>query len=333
MPAAPPVSMLLIAYEQEATIGAAVRGALAQTYSPLEILISDDASTDGTWAEIERAARDHRGPHRLVLQRNAVNLGIGAHLDSLVARSNGELLVVAAGDDVSLPHRCARLVDAWLAAGRRPDLIASRLLDIDAEDREGGEIVPTDLAAYRDARDWIARPPHVVGAAQAWTRRVYDRFGRLPAGSVAEDRLMVFRAILAGGAITLAEPLVRYRRGGISQRRRALSADVVARRLVANSRHALVEVPQLLADAAAAGQLAAVEGPLRRELAREAFVRDVFAARGLAGRLRAFRGAAGVPPGWRLRVLVYAACPALTAPFFAIKRWAARRRADAAPRG
>ena len=317
--------MLLIAYRQEATVEAAIRGALAQTYSPLEIIVSDDASPDGTWAVIERVGREHAGPHRLVLCRNPVNLGIGAHLDALVARSTGELLVVAAGDDVSLPQRCERLVDAWLAAGRRPDLIASRLVDLDEAGAVGAEIVPSDLAAYRDAADWIARPPFVVGAAQAWTRRIYDRFGPLPAGSVAEDRLMVFRAILAGGAITLDEALVQYRRGGVSRRRRAMSAADVYRRLLANSRHAVVELPQLLADAAAAGQLAAVEGPLRRELAREAFVRDVFRATGLVQRWRTVRAARDVPWASRLRVLAYAACPVVYAPFFALKRLTARR--------
>ncbi len=323
--ALPRVSMLLIAYRQEATVEAAIRGALAQTYSPLEIIVSDDASPDGTWDVIERVGRAHEGPHRLTLCRNPVNLGIGAHLDALVARSTGELLVVAAGDDVSLPQRCERLVDAWLAAGRRPDLIASRLIDIDEAGAVGAEIVPSDLAAYRDAADWIARPPFVVGAAQAWTRRVYDRFGPLPAGSVAEDRLMVFRAILAGGAITIADALVQYRRGGVSRRRRALSAADVSRRLLANSRHAVVELPQMLADAAAAGQLAAVEGPLRRELARETFVRDVFEATGLADRWRSVLAAHGVPWPWRLRILAYAACPRVYAPFFALKRLTTRR--------
>ncbi len=48
-PSSPLVSMLLIAYQQADIIGAAIAGALAQTYSPLEIVISDDASGDGTW--------------------------------------------------------------------------------------------------------------------------------------------------------------------------------------------------------------------------------------------------------------------------------------------
>ncbi|WP_235580375.1 glycosyltransferase [Rhizobacter sp. Root404] len=322
--ARPLVSMLVLAYQQAATIEAAVRGALAQAYSPLEIVISDDASTDATWAAIERAVAGYGGPHRLVLNRNPGNLGIGAHLNRMVGLSHGELLFVAAGDDISLPQRCARVVDAWLAAGRRPDLISSALVDLDESGHAHDAITPTDLSTYRDAADWIARPPHVIGAAQAWTRRVFDRFGPLPAGTVAEDLLMVFRAIVSGGAITLAEPLVQYRRGGISRRRRNLHARDVVERLLKNNRHALVELPQLLADARRAGQLEAVEDALSLQFEREVFVRDVFGATTLAQRWRAFVAARRVPLALRARLLVYAACPAVMAPFFVLKRVAKR---------
>ena len=319
------MSILLIAYEQQATVAEAIAGALAQTYSPLELVVSDDASRDDTFAAMQAALAGYRGPHRVVLNRNERNLGIGAHLSRAVAMSHGELLFVAAGDDVSLPQRCERVVEAWLASDRRLDLIASALDDVDEHGAVHARIAPSDLSTYRDAADWIARPPFVVGAAQAWTRRVFDRFGALPEGVVAEDLLMVFRAIVSGGAATLAEPLVRYRRGGISRRRRAMRARDVVERLLRNNRHSLVELPQLLADARVAGQLPAVEAPLQRQLAREVFIRELFAATTLARRLRVVARASAVPLGPRLRFATYAVCPALLAPLFALKRLAARR--------
>jgi glycosyltransferase involved in cell wall biosynthesis len=310
----------LIAWNQEATVAEAIAGALSQTYSPLEIMVSDDASTDGTWPAIERALAGYTGPHRVRLNRNPVNLGIGAHLSRLVELSAGELLFVTAGDDVSLPTRCERVVSAWLDADRRPDLIASALLDVDADGNPHGVITPSDLGTYRDAADWISRPPFVVGAAQAWTRRLFDRFGPLPAGVVAEDLIMVFRAIGSGGARTLPEPLVRYRRGGLSRAVRNLCVADVVGRLLKNNRSSLVELPQLLADASAMGQLAAVEATLRKRLARELYIRDVFAAPSLAARIAAFRRADGVPLASRLRLGLYAAWPAAFAPFFFVKR-------------
>jgi glycosyltransferase involved in cell wall biosynthesis len=66
----PLVSMLLLIYQQQSTVEAAVRGALAQTYSLLEIVISDDASTDGTRAAIDHALDGYNGPHRIIRNTN-----------------------------------------------------------------------------------------------------------------------------------------------------------------------------------------------------------------------------------------------------------------------
>lgn len=325
----PLVSVLLIAYRQADTVGAAIAGALAQTYEPLEILASDDASGDGTWEAMQRAVASYTGPHRVVLNRNEHNMGIGAHLSALAQRAQGELLVVAAGDDVSLPQRCEKLVEAWLAHERRPDLLASALADLDADGRVHGEIVPSDLGAYTSLAQWAAQPPFVVGAAQAWTKRLFDRFGPLPAGTVAEDLVMVFRAIGSGGAITLREPLVQYRRGGISRRRRNLHARDVVERLLKNNRHALVETEQMLKDAELMGRLDQIGPHLRGVLARERFIADLFAAPGFASRCSVALRAGSQPLALRLRLWVYAAAPWLLAPFFALKRLAASRRGGA----
>ncbi|MDP3824258.1 MAG: glycosyltransferase [Burkholderiales bacterium] len=323
---APLASILLIAYQQERTVAEAVAGALSQTYSPLEIILSDDASSDGTFAAMQAAVASYTGPHRIVLNRNPQNLGIGAHLSHLVSLSKGEMLCVAAGDDVSLPQRCETVMAAWRASGQRLDLIAAALIDIDESGRTGAVITPSDLGTYHNAADWLARPPFVVGAAQAWTRRVFERFGPLPKGVVAEDLVMVLRAVMSGGAVTLAEPLVRYRRGGLSFRRRAQTAADVVKALLKNNRSSLVELPLLLDDARKADQLAALEPALRARLARELFVRDLFAATSLPARCRVVLSAQSVPLALRLRLFVYAACPALLAPFFWLKRSVRRAR-------
>ena len=322
----PLVSMLLIAYQQPDTVARAIRGALAQTYSPLEIVISDDASNDNTFAAMQAAVAGYAGPHRIVLNRNPHNLGIGAHLSHLVGLSKGELLFVAAGDDVSLPQRCETVVRAWLAHGRRPDLIASALFDMDDAGAMHAPIVPSELQRYRSVSDWLANPPFVVGAAQVWTRRLFDRFGPLPAGVVAEDLIMVFRAIGSGGAITLPEQLVGYGRGGISRRVRNLRAQDVTARVLKNNRHALVEHEQLLRDARTMGQLDAVQTAFDAKLKRERFIRDVFAAQGMAKKFGIALQASGVPFALRLRMALYAALPGIYAPFYFLRRLVSQRR-------
>ena len=320
----PSVALLLMAFNQQATVGAAVQAALAQDHSPLTLVLSDDASTDATFDVMQRAVAGYGGHHRVVLNRNPHNLGIGAHLSRLVGLCDADLLLVAAGDDISLPQRARRTVEAWLAADRRIDLVAAPLEDIDAEGRSNGVIRPSDLGRYRNLDDWLADPPHVVGAAQAWTRRLWDRFGPLPAGVVAEDRVMVMRAIGSGGAITLSEPLVRYRRGGISRRVRNLYAHDVIARLLKNNRHALVELPLMLRDAQTIGQCGEVERALGIELTRESFVHDLFTAPRWFEKLRIAYAARGIPLQQRLRLVLYAVCPSVFAPWFWLKRRTAR---------
>ncbi|MGB8338545.1 MAG: glycosyltransferase [Burkholderiales bacterium] len=320
----PLVSILLIAYRQGRTVREAIEGALAQTYSPLEIILSDDASDDDTWAQVQAAMTDYRGTHKVQLNRNKVNLGIGAHLSHLVKMSAGELLFVAAGDDVSLPHRCETVVAAWLASGRKLDLIASALVDIDEHGVRHGEILPSLLQDWHTLDDWAAQPPHVVGAAQAWTRRLFDHFGPMPPGTAAEDLIMVFRAIASGGALTLREPLVRYRRGGLSRRVRSMYAQEVVKRLLKNNQHSLVETEQMLQDAARAGASAAVRAQLEAKLGRESFIAELFEQRSLVGRIRTALRARTVPITLRLRLWFYAAVPWVFAPFFALKRLAVR---------
>jgi glycosyltransferase involved in cell wall biosynthesis len=319
-PPRPLVSILLIAFNQEAVIADAVRAALAQTYEPLEILISDDGSHDRTFEIIEATVRDYAGPHRVWTNRNAQNLGISGHLSALAMRAQGELLFVAAGDDVSAPERCERVVDYWITHERRPDLIATDLIDMDNAGQTHERLAPTELGTYRGFDDWLAGRPHLIGAAHAWSRRLFDRFGPLMAGAAAEDQLMTFRAIVSGGALSLREPLVRYRRGGLSRKRRYPNVAAFVARMRQSNRHALAEVAQLQQDADTAGLGARMREHLAPKLARERYTQSIFEAANTCARVRLLLGSSEVKAGFRIRMFLYAACPAVYAPVFWLKR-------------
>ena len=54
----PLVSFVVLCYNQESFIREAFNSALLQTYSPLEIIVSDDCSTDGTFDVVQQMAND-----------------------------------------------------------------------------------------------------------------------------------------------------------------------------------------------------------------------------------------------------------------------------------
>jgi hypothetical protein len=228
----PRISVLLLAFNQEEVVEAAVRSCLAQTGEPLEIVLSDDASTDGTYAVLRQLASAYQGHHQVRVRRNPVNLGIGEHYNQAIADSTGQLLVTAAGDDISLPNRVQSLAAAWDANEQRADLLASYLWDMDANGVDVGQIRVDDLSQWRSPEDWVRKRPFVVGASHAFTRRMHERFGPIRADLPYEDQAMALRACCMGGGITVAEPLVRYRRGGVS-------AGGGTRRTVAENRQRL----------------------------------------------------------------------------------------------
>lgn len=106
MPCMPPrITVLIATYNDERFIGAAIDSVLAQTFTDFELVIVDDASTDGTPAILEA----YRDP-RLRLIRNPVNLGPGGARNRGLAAITTEYVAQLDGDDVCLPRRLEQQV-------------------------------------------------------------------------------------------------------------------------------------------------------------------------------------------------------------------------------
>jgi glycosyltransferase involved in cell wall biosynthesis len=298
--ATPRISLILLACNQQATARAAAESCLAQLGEPLEIVLSDDASSDDTFAELQAAANAYRGPHRVRVRRNPVNLGIGAHYNQLIAETSGALIVTAAGDDISVPHRVQRLVQAWDASRQRVDLIASDCIEMAPDGKLDALIENDDLATLTLER-WVRTAPYSVGATHAFTRRLMERFGPFIEDVWYEDRIMVLRALLSGGGVTIREPLVHYRVGGTSKHPRTNTAEHLLQWARTQNRRVLAEVAQLTQDARLAGCEAAVAAALAPALQRETYLRLMLDAPDRAQRWQSVMASKQLPLGWRLR--------------------------------
>src|SRR3954464_9261148 len=109
----PLLTFFVAAFNQEAFVRHAVESALAQTYSPLEVILSDDCSSDRTFEIMQKIAAEYHGPHQVIMNRNPVRQSLGGHLNRIVAIARGELIVGAAGDDISLLDRTVAIYEAW----------------------------------------------------------------------------------------------------------------------------------------------------------------------------------------------------------------------------
>ena len=98
----PVVSVVFRAFNCERYIGQAIESVLAQTFQDFEIVVVDDASTDGTEAILQAyAQRDER----IRVVRNETNQGPVRTMNIGLQHAQGEFVAVHDGDDVSLPHR------------------------------------------------------------------------------------------------------------------------------------------------------------------------------------------------------------------------------------
>ncbi len=229
LPSRPLVTLALMVYNQQETIEAAVAGALAQTYAPLEILISDDCSTDLTFARAAAMVEGHEGPHVIRLNRNPHNLGLIGHINALFERARGEIFVFAAGDDVPLAERVERIVAAF---GRDPAvmMVHSDVLKLNREGQELGVWRPP-IAGKPDDLLAVAGGFGIhIGATGAYRMEVFERFGPLVEGQAYEDLVLGFRARLLGKLAYIESPLVRYRIDtGLSRKQKPLERAVRTR--------------------------------------------------------------------------------------------------------
>ncbi|HNY32684.1 MAG TPA: glycosyltransferase family 2 protein [Fibrobacteria bacterium] len=100
------ISVLVPVRNAAPWIESALRSVVGQTMEPGEILVADDASTDGTGQLVESLNL----PGVRVL-RTETNHGISWQLNRLVSEAKGRWLARMDGDDISLPDRFARQID------------------------------------------------------------------------------------------------------------------------------------------------------------------------------------------------------------------------------
>ena len=207
----PLVTFALFAYNQEKYIREAIEGAFSQRYSPLEIILSDDCSTDSTFDLMSAMLADYKGNHKIILNRNQENLGLAEHINKVMSLANGELIVGAAGDDISLSHRVECISSSWVECKKRCHSIYSSYIEIDESSHQLGKICHPNFFLNRTLDEISASNSYVSGTSHAWSKQIFSTFGDLMPSVVHEDCTLPFRSKLLGDVLLIEEPLVLYR--------------------------------------------------------------------------------------------------------------------------
>jgi glycosyltransferase involved in cell wall biosynthesis len=202
------VSFLIAAYNEEKHIAACVDSCLEQTHPHVEVSVTDDGSTDGTWQILQRR---YASNPRVRLARFATNRGKVPAFNRAFANAAGPYYALIGADDVNFTDRAAVSLDFLQASAS--DLVAARPFFCDADLR------PVSFA-LRDVRPSHFRLERILfdnfcyGGTFLFNRRLARRCFPVPDTLQFEDWWILFNAVLYGRAVYLDRPVMQYRQHG-----------------------------------------------------------------------------------------------------------------------
>ena len=212
----PLISYVITAYNIEEFIQESIESAFAQTYEPLEIIVSDDCSTDHTFAIMQNIAAQYTGKHKIILNRNEKNLGITLHMNkAYMELAHGEIIIAAHGDDISLPERTQKSFE-FLQRHAEYSAVSFSMLAIDQNGNqlENGfhSAVVSEFKTYSLDAPKKHGIPNIPAPSRAFYKNIMHKFGALWPSCPTEDELISFRSLLLGKNAFLPDVMVYYRK-------------------------------------------------------------------------------------------------------------------------
>jgi glycosyltransferase involved in cell wall biosynthesis len=226
----PAVSVIVPCYNHERYVAGCLDAIDAQV-PPLEIVVIDDGSSDGTWEEISKFRFQRR--HEVVRIRST-NRGAHAALNEGLRRARSPWVAICNSDDVFAPRRLQSLMN-WAERSKARFLFSS----ISCIDDAGREVVNAYAKNLLGKQSSISAFPTVGWALVEsnvaistgnffFERKLVDEVGFFRPYRLVHDWDFVLRALLVTEPVWVPEPLYAYRLHG-SNSFTALMGEVAAR--------------------------------------------------------------------------------------------------------
>jgi glycosyltransferase involved in cell wall biosynthesis len=215
----PTVSVLVSSYNYREHVVGAVQSALAQTVPPLEVVVVDDGSTDGSWSVLQTAFAGH--PQVCLVQQP--NAGQMAAWVTGLAHAHGEIVALLDSDDEWRSNYLERVLAVYAADGS-VDYVYCNLEKFGAA--QGPMLTKRrhrksrDLGLSRLLGAFVQRWQGVATSGNTLRRELLARILALPPEQAAQwrtrpdDCLFYGSDILGAHKHYIAEPLARHREHG-----------------------------------------------------------------------------------------------------------------------
>ena len=186
----PSVSVVIAAFNEEKVISRTIRAVLANRYEPLDVIVVDDGSKDGTSAEVSRDFGENPKV-RLLRQENG---GKASALNRGIAQASGEIIIALDADTIFARQTIHNLVrhftDPKVGAVAGNVKVGNRLNPLTYW--QSIEYV-TSQNLDRRAYTVINSVPVVPGAVGAWRREAILTSGGYTTDTMAEDMDLTWR--------------------------------------------------------------------------------------------------------------------------------------------
>lgn len=186
---------------------------LAQTYSPMEIILSDQGSTDGTLEILKKLAAEYKGPNTVrVLEcpegEYRGMAGLNEHLNWIHTQLDpeSELVIMCSADDLNHPDRAKYTVAAY--EEHHPSYIGTCVHYVGPRGENKGLTAPQRDDGFVDPVENII---NLVGssASSCWAKDLFDKYGPMR-GIESQDMLLPFFGTLERGLYYINIPLHIY---------------------------------------------------------------------------------------------------------------------------
>ena len=204
----PLVSIVVNNYNYARFLGEAIDSALSQTYSPLEVIVVDDGSSDESRDVIARygdriiaVLKDNGG------QASAFNAGFAA--------ARGDVVIFLDADDALLPTAARGAVEGFAPGVSK---VYWPLWEMDSDGVAMGTIIPNEPLPEGDFRDRVLLLGPIAcreapTSGNAWSRAFLERALPMPENEfmINSDCYLSTLAPIYGEVRTLPDPHSRYR--------------------------------------------------------------------------------------------------------------------------
>lgn len=199
------ISVITVCWNAEATIEKCIRSVLGQSYSDIEYVVVDGASSDGTLQILEKFR------NRIDKLVSEPDSGIYEAMNKGIDLASGEYLLFLNADDVFLHERVIELAVSKMAG----DTYEIYYGDVVFLDKESGALEyrkQDDIDSFRIFRNFPCQP------ATFYKKAVFSHCGKFSTNyKIVSDYLWIVSAYLVHGvqAAYLAMPISIFHIGGV----------------------------------------------------------------------------------------------------------------------